>query len=144
MTRPLPEGRYAASRSEPTDHRKAWIATAVVVIAGLVVAFYAYQRFGVSELDAEAKAYEIIDDSRIDVTVSLTRAEPDRDVVCIVRARSKDGSETGRREMLIPATGDPTVLVTAPVYTSHPPGMGDLYGCSYDIPEYLVAPPAAG
>ncbi|NLU82777.1 DUF4307 domain-containing protein [Rhodococcus sp. HNM0569] len=139
MTSTLPPGRYAATTRRPR-RTWVWLVTAAAVVAGIVVAFIAYQRFSVSDLDAEVKSYEIIDDSRIDVAFTVTRDDPSRDVVCIARARSRDGSETGRREVLVPGGPDSTVLITAQVFTSLPPGMGDLYGCSFDVPDYLTTP----
>jgi hypothetical protein len=58
-------------------------------------------------------------------------------VDCIVRARSKDGSETGRREVLIPPSDSPTVQVTTIVKSFQPPTIGDVYGCGTDVPSYL-------
>ena len=75
----------------------------------------------------------------VEVTVSVTRADPSRPVVCIVRARSKDGSETGRREVLVPPSEQATVQITTEVKTSRPPVIGDVYGCGTDVPGYLVA-----
>ena len=114
------------------------IVGAVVVVVCVIGAYFAYQKFAVHEMESDVMSYEIIDDSRLDVTVKVTREDPSREAVCLVRARSKDGSETGRREVLVPAGTDGTVLITAPVITSRDPGMGDLYGCSFDVPEYLT------
>ena len=61
-------------------------------------------------------------------------------MVCIVRARSIDGSETGRREVLVPPSTQKTVQVTTAVKSSRPPVVGDVYGCGTDVPTYLVAP----
>ena len=33
-----------------------------------------------------------------------------------------------------------TVIITSPVKTSQRPGMGDVYGCGTNPPEYLRAP----
>jgi hypothetical protein len=57
-----------------------------------------------------------------------------------VRARSIDGGETGRREVLVPPSPHATVQVTAIVKTSQRPVVGDVYGCGTDVPAYLVAP----
>lgn len=116
----------------------AWVAGAVVVLVGVIVAVVAYQKFATSEIDAEITSFDIVDNSTLDVTLKVTREDPSREAVCIVRARSKDGSETGRREVVVPSGDDQTVLITTPVPTSRPPGMGDLYGCSFDVPEYLT------
>ncbi len=68
------------------------------------------------------------------VTISVTRDDPSRPVVCIVRARSIDGSETGRREVLVPPSAQKTVQVTTIVKASRPPVVGDVYGCGTDVP----------
>ena len=73
------------------------------------------------------------------MTISVTRADPSRPVVCIVRARAKDGSETGRREVLVPPSEQATVQVTTIVKSSRPPAVGDVYGCGTEVPSYLVA-----
>ena len=65
---------------------------------------------------------------------------PSRPVDCIVRVRAKDGSETGRREVLVPPASETTVQVTTIVKSSKPPVMGDVYGCGTDVPGYLRAP----
>jgi hypothetical protein len=70
----------------------------------------------------------------------VTREDPSQPVVCIIRARAIDGSETGRREVLVPPATQQTVQVTAVVKSSKPPVVGDVYGCGADVPSYLVAP----
>jgi hypothetical protein len=57
-----------------------------------------------------------------------------------VRVRAKDGSETGRREVLIPPSTQKTVQVTAVLKSSKPAAVGDIYGCGTDVPAYLRAP----
>ena len=70
--------------------------------------------------------------------MSVTREDPSRPVVCIVRARSYDGTETGRRELLVPPAEQTTVQVTTLVKTSAPAVVGDVYGCGTEVPSYLV------
>jgi uncharacterized protein (DUF58 family) len=116
------------------------IAVSLVALAtGLIVAVIGQQRLGSAEVKGELVAYRLIDDQTVDVTISVTRTDPSRPVVCIVRARSRDGSETGRREILVKPSDQRTIQVTAPVKTSRPPVVGDVYGCGSDIPSYLVA-----
>ena len=76
----------------------------------------------------------------VEVTISVTRKDPAQQVVCIVRARSLDGGETGRRELLVPPSTQATVQVSAIVKSSKPPVVGDVYGCGTDVPTYLRAP----
>jgi hypothetical protein len=58
-------------------------------------------------------------------------------VDCIVRVRSKDGSETGRREVLVPPSDQATVQVTTTVKSFQRPVMADIYGCGTNVPGYL-------
>ena len=71
--------------------------------------------------------------------ITVTRADPSRPAVCIVRARSIDGSETGRREVLVTPSTQASVQVTTTLKSSRPPVAGDIYGCGLDVPPYLVA-----
>lgn len=112
---------------------------ALVVAAGIVVAVIGYQRLGSSEVEGKLGGYRLVDSETVSVTISVTRSDPARPAVCIVRARSIDGSETGRRELLIPPSDQATVQVTTTVKSSKPPVMGDIYGCGTDVPAYLVA-----
>lgn len=137
-----PDDRYGRRRLSPSSRRGLIIALTVLTIAaGIAVATAGYQRLGRAQVEGKLSGYQLIDDETVDVTVSVTRADPAQPVVCILRARSRDGSETGRREILVGPSDQATVQVTAPVKTSRPPVTGDVYGCGTDVPAYLVAPP---
>lgn len=136
-----PAARYG-SREQPRLSRR-WILIAVaalVLVAGVIVAVVAYQRFGSGEVKGELTGYQLLDDETVQVTIGVERPDPSEPVVCIVRARSKDGSETGRREILVPPGSDRVVQVTAEVKSTRKPVMGDIYGCGTDVPSYLVTP----
>jgi hypothetical protein len=94
---------------------------------------------GTGEVKGELSGYQLVDEQTVAVTISVTRDDPSRPVVCIVRARSIDGSETGRRELLVPPSTQKTVQVTTEVVASREPVVGDVYGCGTDVPPYLVA-----
>jgi hypothetical protein len=135
-----PAARYGRQRLSRGNRR--WIAiglTALVLATGIAVAVIASQRFGTGDVKGELGGYQIVDDETVEVTISVTRDDPSRPVVCIVRARSIDGSETGRREVLVPPSAQATVQVRAIVKASRPPVVGDVYGCGTDVPSYLVA-----
>ena len=134
-----PADRYGRQRLDRRTGR--WIAVAltlVVAVIGVAVATIAFTRFGSGEVQGELGGYRSIDDQTIEVTMSVTRDDPSQPVVCIVRARSYDGTETGRRELLVPPSDAATVQVTTTVKTSAPAVVGDVYGCGTDVPSYLV------
>jgi Domain of unknown function (DUF4307) len=136
-----PQVRYGRRHLSPARRRAVVVALAVLALGlGVVVAVLGYQRLGSSEIAGKLAGYRLIDDETVEVTISVTRADPARPVVCIVRARSKDGSETGRREILVGPSDQYTIQITAPVKTSRPPVVGDVYGCGPGVPPYLVAP----
>ena len=135
-----PAARYGRQRLSRRSRR--WLAiglTALVLLAGVVLAIVASQRLGRGDVAGELGGYQLVDDETLSVTIKVTRADPSRPVVCIVRARSIDGSETGRREVLVPPSSQDTVTVTTVVKSTRPPVVGDVYGCGTDVPPYLVA-----
>ena len=112
----------------------------VIVAIGVTIATVAFQRLGAGDVKGELSGYQLIDDQTVSVTITVTRADPSAPAVCIVRARSINGDETGRREILVPASSSTSVVVDALVKTTKPPVVGDIYGCGLDVPSYLVAP----
>lgn len=133
-----PEARYGRSRLTRIPRR--WVIItlgALVVAAGLVIAVIGYHRFGTSDVTGTMAGYRVIDDQTASITISVTRSDPSRPVDCIVRVRSKDGSETGRRELLVPPSDAATVQVTTTVKSFEPPVVADIYGCGTDVPAYL-------
>jgi len=123
----------------PADRRRRLaigLGAAVVVLGG-AVAVLGYQRFEQVDVKGEMSAYRVLDDRDVEVTISVTRKDPSQPVVCIVRARSRDGAETGRREVVVGPAQDKTVQVTTTVRSYARPYVGDIYGCGTDIPGYL-------
>jgi hypothetical protein len=136
-----PAARYGKQRlSRRARRRTVVILSVVVVAAGVALALVAFQRLGTGEVKGELGGYELIDDQTARVTISVTRKDPSQPVVCIVRTRSINGAEVGRRELLVPPSPQTTVQVTALVKSSRTPVIGDVYGCGTDVPSYLVAP----
>lgn len=136
-----PVARYG--RQSLPGRTRRWILVALValvVVAGVILAVTAWHKFDGGDVKSELTAYELVGDDSVSVTIGVTRPDPSRPVVCIVRARSIDGSETGRREILVGPSDQKTVQVTAVVKASKPPVVGDVYGCGTNVPSYLVAP----
>jgi len=136
----LESTRYGRSPLAPAPRLRIRIAlTLLGTVVGLAVAVIGYHRFEGSAVEGTMGAYEVVDNQTVSVTISVSRKDPATPVVCIVRARSKDGAETGRREILVGASEAKTVQVTATVKSYKQPVMGDIYGCGTDVPGYLQA-----
>ena len=136
-----PPARYGRQRQ--SRRTRGWIIvglTLLILAVGVAVAVVGYQRLGRSDVAGTLGGYRLIDDETVEVTITVSRADPSRPAVCIVRGRSKDGSETGRREVLVAPSTHESVQVTTIVKTSRPAVIGDVYGCGLDVPAYLVAP----
>ena len=136
----LPEGRYGR---RGTGSRRRWAvpaALALTVLIGLAVAVIGYRNLGTTPIRSEALSFRLLADNAVQLRLSVIRDNPSQAAVCIVRARSRDGEETGRKEVYVPPADGPTVLNTV-VHTSRPPVTADVYGCSFQVPPYLVPAP---
>ncbi len=133
-----PEARYGRNRLSRKSRRRVVIGLTVLVLAvGVGIAVLGYQQIGSGPVKGTLAGYQVIDDETVSVTISVYRTDPSRPVDCIVRVKSKDGSETGRREVLVPPANQDTVQVTTTLKSSKPPAMADVYGCGTDVPAYL-------
>lgn len=138
---PRPDARYGRPRLSRGARRRVAIALGVLVAAaGIVIAVIGYQRISTSAVTGSLVGYRLVDDETASVTISVTRSDPSRPVACIVRVRATNGSETGRRELLVPPSEATTVQVTTTVKSSQPPVMADVYGCGTEVPSYLRLP----
>lgn len=136
-----PSSRYGRAPIAAATRRRIVIALgALTVLLGLGLAIGAYQRFERAPVEGEMAAYDVLDEQTTSVTISVTRRDPAVPVVCIVRARSRDGAEIGRREILVGPSTERTVQVTSTVKTYKRPYVGDIYGCGTVVPPYLRAP----
>jgi hypothetical protein len=131
-----PQGRYPVERSAQSRRRWFILLTVGVVVLGLVIAWIGYQKFSDPDISGSETGYQIIDSSTIEVKFTVNRKNSDEPGTCIIRARSKDGSETGRREVYIPASNGP-YSSEAIVHTYKAPGVGDVFACSTSVPDYL-------
>ncbi|RPA65286.1 DUF4307 domain-containing protein [Gordonia oryzae] len=138
-----PRATYPVAQS--ASSRRLWfIALSVLVaIVGVVLAVIGYHKFADPDVSGQATGYDILNPSTVAVQFTVNRADPSQPVACVIRARSQDGSETGRREVLI-GPGQVQEGHRVEVKTSEPPVIGEVFGCSTSVPAYLTAPPSAG
>jgi hypothetical protein len=131
----LLENRYG-KRPKRVSRRGYWIAGAVALVLGGVVAWVGYTNFGTAPIETQATSWANLPDNQMKLTFDITRDTPERAAVCIVRARVLDGAEGGRKEVYIPP-GNGTVTITTIITSSGEPVTADVFGCSYQVPAYL-------
>jgi Domain of unknown function (DUF4307) len=141
---PLPEDRYG---TRTVGRRRRWavpLGLLLAALVGLAAAVIGYRNLGSAPIRAEVQSFTLLDGNpeihAVQLQWMVIRHDPSRPAVCIVRARSLDGEETGRKEVYVPAAAGPVELTTV-VRTSRPPVTADVYGCSLEVPPYLVPPP---
>ena len=133
----LPEGRYGPRRSVPRSRRAQLLVMVLAGLAGLGVAVVGYRNLGEVPVQGKALGFELLEPNAVALRFEVVRVHPDRPAVCIVRARSRDGEETGRKEVYVPPASGPVGLNTV-IRTSRPPVTADVYGCSLQVPGYLL------
>lgn len=136
-TEDRPAGRYSRPRTGGPRSRWTLVVTAVAVLVGLGVAYLAYTNLARTPVEGQQTGFVLVDDSTLTLRFDVTRTDPSAPAVCIVRARSADGSESGRREVLVAGGPDTITSVSTDVRTSAPPVAGDVYGCSLTVPPWF-------
>jgi hypothetical protein len=127
--------RYG-TRPRTTSRRTYWILGACALLLGGVVAWVGYQNFGTAPIQTQQVGFTNLPDNTMKLTFEITRDAPERAAVCIVRTRIRNGEEGGRREVLIPP-GPATTQLSTTIKSSDEPVTADVFGCSYQVPEYL-------
>lgn len=132
----MPEGRYGSRVRGPARPWVRWLLYAVVLAVLLAVSAVAYRNLGSKPIEGKQVAFDTLDDSTVSVTVELQRQQPERPAECVLRARSYDGLEVGRKEVLLPPS-EGTTRQNAVVKTSARAVVGEVYGCTYAVPPYM-------
>lgn len=95
--------------------------------------------FGTTPIDGEQTSFTVRDDHSLNMAIQVQRDDPHRAADCVVRARSQSGAEVGRKEVLIPPANG-TVSEETTLRTTMRAVIGEVYGCTYDVPAYLSQP----
>ncbi|RJQ71590.1 DUF4307 domain-containing protein [Pseudonocardiaceae bacterium YIM PH 21723] len=125
--------RYGKAPRKSSPLRR-WGLTVLGVLFGIGAAWVAYQNLGATPIEGKVVNFNPKDDHAVELTFSVTRDEPGRAAVCIVRSRDGNGDETGRKEVYIRPNDASYSTV---IRTSKRPNTAEIYGCSYQVPEYL-------
>ncbi|WP_223207911.1 DUF4307 domain-containing protein [Actinopolyspora erythraea] len=132
----VPEGRYGTRRTGRGGRWPAWLATALVLVLGIALSALAYRNLGSAPIDGKASRFDIRDEDSVHITLEVRRDDPSRPAECVVRSRGVSGKEAGRKEVYIPP-GETTTYRETVLTTSEAPVTGEVFGCSYDVPNYL-------
>jgi hypothetical protein len=133
----LPEGRYGRGTLGGAHRHAVPVGLLLAALAGLAIAVIGYRNLGSTPTRSEVLGFTLLPDNTVQLRLTVLRDDPSRPAVCIVRARSRDGAETGRKELYVPPAAGPLALSTV-VHTSRPPVIAEVYGCSLQVPAYLV------
>ncbi|MFZ0875437.1 MAG: DUF4307 domain-containing protein, partial [Pseudonocardiaceae bacterium] len=108
----LPEGRYGP-RAVGSRHRWAVpVGLLLAVLAGLAIAVIGYRNLGTTPIRTETLGFTLQAGNAVQLRLTVIRDDPAVPAVCIVRARSRDGEETGRKELYVPPAAGPIALST--------------------------------
>ncbi|WP_229679756.1 DUF4307 domain-containing protein [Saccharopolyspora thermophila] len=132
----IPQDRYGSrARTRPRPALR-WLLTGVVLVALVGVAVIGYNNLGDPPIQGKQVAFEVLDDHSVRIVLEVQRDDPARPADCVVRSRAESGEEVGRKEVLIhPADG--TTRQETVLRTSSRAITGEVYGCTYNVPEYL-------
>jgi hypothetical protein len=133
----VPEGRYGKPRRRTGSRWRYWAMLGVFVAAGVIVAYVAYVNLGADPIDPEVTNYRVVDDHYVTTDFTVDRDHPNQAADCIVYALSSDGDEAGRIEIYVPPS-ETTVHLTAGLHTDKRATTVEFYGCSYQVPPYLI------
>jgi hypothetical protein len=134
-TRELPEGRYGPARKPVSRRWRSWLFGVVALLVSGTGAYIAYVNLGPAPIDAQRVAFSPKPDNSMEITIEVTRDQPARPGVCIVRVRDVTGAESGRKEILIPPGGGNRLSTV--IRSIGEPVTAEVFGCSYDVPRYL-------
>jgi hypothetical protein len=101
--------------------------TAVLVaMAWLIWTATAHSRPVVS---AQVAAFEVVSDTRIDITMTVDRRDPSVAVSCLLVAQAKDFDRVAEQNVRVEATAEPLVDVTISLTTLRRATSASVKGC---------------
>ncbi|GAB3488843.1 DUF4307 domain-containing protein [Amycolatopsis cihanbeyliensis] len=133
----LPEGRYGRARTRTRRGWRVWVVVLIALAVSGTVAYVAYRNLGTAPIEAQRLGFTEKPGNAMEITIGVNRDDPGRAGVCIVRVRDISGSESGRKEIVVPpGAGE----VSTVIKSIRRPVTADVFGCSYDVPQYLSSP----
>lgn len=136
VARSLPEGRYGKRRAPRTSRRWRWTLGGLALAVGVLLTYIAYVNLGDAPISAERIGFSERPGDAMEITINVTKDDENKPAVCIVRVRDRDGAESGRKEILVPAGNNGRPLRTV-IRSAGQPVTADVFACSYSVPDYL-------
>ncbi|NUS44123.1 MAG: DUF4307 domain-containing protein [Mycobacteriaceae bacterium] len=127
--------RYGAPPRRWSGRPVAMALGALVVLAGLGVAWIGYRALGTKPIEGQTIATRLVDDKTMSVTFTVTRKDPSQPVNCVVRVTGKHGATVGTTEVPVPGSDSATVKLDATVHGVEPPVAGELFSCEQTGPS---------
>lgn len=126
----FPPGRYGRRRER--QRRRPWLVAGlalVTVMIGALVAVRLYKNYGDPAYDAQVITYTDISDTGLTLTFRVA-IPAGGEARCVVRARSRDGAEVGKQEVLVrDRPGDGATPATQRLVTTARPFVGEVLRC---------------
>lgn len=132
VTTPRPSAvpkAYAGGRRQRPS-RLAYALGALVIVAGLAVAYLGYLRLGQRPLDVQVTGY-LLHDRSVIVRFDLTRSHPERPVACTLNALDDNGAVLGRSHQRYPPGSHTVTGERGVVPTPRRAVLGEVESCAY-------------
>ena len=128
-----PAGASYDRRAPQTPARRRWSFWLAVAAASVVVAVVVARlmtQYGPADVRGTVLAFRVLNDTSVRVTVAVDR-DPQRDAICLVRARNRTGAEVGHDEVRVPAEpgGAKRVRLSHVLTTTSRPVTGEAGRC---------------
>lgn len=125
----FPPGRYGRRRDGKRHVAVPTLLAAVLITVLVLASVKLYRQYGDPTYDAQVIRYTGITDSRVTVDFQVT-VPPGGSAICLLRARSYQGAEVGRRTVTVTATdGARQATGSEQIPTSARPFIGEVLRC---------------
>ena len=125
----FPPGRYGKRRDGRRHVLVPALFAAALIVVLLLVSIRLYRQYGDPTYDAQVIRYVDISDTQVTIDFLVT-VPPGGSATCVLRARSYDGAEVGRRSVQVTAAdGERQVTASELVRTTARPFIGEVLRC---------------
>jgi hypothetical protein len=125
----FPPGRYGRRRDGKRHLMAPIVACVIVLVVSLTLSVRLYRQYGDPDYDSQIIGWTGVTASQLTIDFTV-RVPAGGSASCVLRARSYDGAEVGRRTVTVSATGDHTTIeASEPVQTTARAAVGDVVVC---------------